>query len=268
MNSALARRFVLRRAFVGGMTCVLLSLGASAVHADIVYSASGNGNSGFGGVLGTGSLSIDNTTSGSLAFTFTKGAGNLSDAVVIYLQSGTAATFNDTSSFSDTADDLRKAISGFDGGNRSTLNFNGTNGLAANYAIAFNQGFGGLWQLQSGGPNSLAFVRSVNLSPTGSATSPTYSFSMNVSDIGLTANSGASFKFFATYLNPTNVFRSNEAFGGGFSGSNPGYTTVTMDNAQTVVTVPEPASHLLLVFGLAAPGYFSLRRRLRGRLAG
>lgn len=251
-----------RRTSLAAIAAVAIGMLAGSASAATIFNASGNGQSGFGGVLGTGQIAIDNDATGALNFTFTKGTGgNLNDAVVIYLASGTAQGFSSTANFSGTADGLRRAISGYDGSTRSTLNFSG---MSPNYAIAFDQNFGGLWQLAEGGSNSLPFSRSVGLTPTGTATSATYSFSLNVSDIGLTANSGQSFRFFATYLNPSNVFRSNEAFGDGFGASNPGApSSVTMTNSLAVVTVPEPAMAPLVVFGLVVPAVVSYRRMKR-----
>src|SRR5437879_3883968 len=72
-----------------------------------------------------------------------------------------------------------------------------------------NENFGGLWQLANGGANSLNFVSSVNLNPTGNNNSATYTFSFNVSQLGLTPNTGAMFALFGTYISNTG-FRSDE----------------------------------------------------------
>src|SRR5438128_9043627 len=83
---------------------------------------SGNGNSGFGGPIGLGSLTLtDNGT--TVSGTINKGPNGFNDALVLYVDS-TPGGFADTSGFADGADGLRKAISGFDGGaNRSSLTF-------------------------------------------------------------------------------------------------------------------------------------------------
>src|SRR5438046_1661717 len=154
---------------------------------------SGNGNSGFGGPIGLGSLSLtdDGTT---VSGTLNKGPNGFNDVLVIYINSITGG-FSDTSGFADGADGLRKAMSGFDGGgNRSVLTM--PSGFTADYALALgpsSANFGWLWPLANGGANSLNFVSSVNLTPTGNANSPTYTFSFSVSQIGLTPNSGQSF---------------------------------------------------------------------------
>src|SRR5439155_23439259 len=135
----------------------------------------GNGATGFGGPIGLGSLTLtDNGT--TVSGTVNKGPNGFNDVLVIYIDS-IAGGFSDTSGFADGADGLRKAISGFDGGgNRSLLTFSG---MLPDYAIALgpaSDGFGGLWQLANGGANSLNFVSSVNLNPTGVNNSPSYTF--------------------------------------------------------------------------------------------
>src|SRR5882762_10352862 len=93
---------------------------------------SGNGNSGFGGPVGLGSLTLtDNGT--TVSGTLNKGPNGLNDVLVLYIDS-VGGGFSDSSGFADSADGLRKAISGFDGGgNRSVLTFNG---MLPDYAIA------------------------------------------------------------------------------------------------------------------------------------
>src|SRR5438552_15491937 len=85
---------------------------------------SGNGNSGFGGPIGLGSLTLtDNGT--NVSGTVNKGPNGFNDVLVIYLDS-VGGGFSDTSGFADANDGLRKAISGFDGGTqRSLMTFSG-----------------------------------------------------------------------------------------------------------------------------------------------
>src|SRR5258705_9573929 len=116
---------------------------------------SGNGNSGFGGPVGLGSLTL--TDNGTTVFgQVNKGPNGFNDALVLYVDS-LSGGFIDTSGFGDGADGLRKAISGFDGGaNRSALTF--SPGFSPDYAIALgpaSDSFGGLWQLSNGAANSL-----------------------------------------------------------------------------------------------------------------
>ena len=212
---------------------------------------SGNGNTGFGGTIGNGSLSLtdDGTT---VSGTVTKGAaGAFDNALVLYVDS-VPSGFTNTSGFNDGGDGLRRAISGFDGGaNRSVLTM--TAGFGADYAIALgpapSESFGGLWQLSNGGGNnSLGFISSVNLNPTGDASSPSYTFSFDVSQIGLSPNSGQSIRLLGTYISNTG-FRSDEALAGDVSGTQ-GYNPFTGTADPSYTIVPEPSTGLL--FGLVA----------------
>jgi hypothetical protein len=235
-----------------------LALAASLFTLAMTVSAatySGNGNSGFGGPIGLGSLTLtDNGT--TVSGTVNKGPNGLNDVLVIYIDS-LGGGFADTSGFADGADGLRKAISGFDGGaNRSLLTFNG---MAPDYAIALgpsSDNFGGLWQLQNGGANSLNFVNSVNLNPTGNNNSPTYTFSFNVSQIGITPNTGATFRLLGTYT-ANSGFRSDEATAGNDVGAQ-GWNPFIQTALATYTIVPEPASVVLMGLGIAG---FLVRRR-------
>jgi len=187
-------------------------------------SFNGNGNNGFGDVLGNGDFIIndDGTT---VTITFTKGVGEFNNALVIYIDSESGG-FNTTSNFTDTGDELRKAISGTDGTNRSTVFFPA--GFEANHAIVAKptlpSEFGGLWSLVNNGSHS--FITSVNLTPADNNSSSTYTMSFNFSDINTTSGS-TSFKLVATYLNQDNAFRSDEAIGDGIASGNPGQNPVT-----------------------------------------
>jgi hypothetical protein len=183
------------------------------------------------------------TTGGSLG-------GN---AFVLYLQTA-AGGFSSTSGFNDNGDQLRSAISGYNGpGQQSILNF--SPGFAPNYAIALQPNspinFGGLWQLANGGANSQNFITSVNLSPTGSDAQGTYNFSFNLSSIGLTPNSGQSFELFGLQVSTTG-YSSPEALGGTLTGANGWGNTQTETSFSTyVTTVPEPSTMMLGAAGLA-----------------
>ncbi len=174
----------------------ILTLAISASVNAAVYP--GNGNTGFGGTIGQGSLTLndDGTT---ISGTFTRGTANFNDVLVLYIDTGTGSGILGTANFTDSGDGLRKAISGFDGGaNRSTLAFPAS--FQGGYAIALGPSsdhFGGLWQIVEGGSHN--FIRSVNLSPTVN-NSATYTFSFLVTDIGLATSSGATIKFLGTYI--------------------------------------------------------------------
>jgi hypothetical protein len=242
-------------------TNVKLSLGTFVICLTVSAGAatySGNGNSGFGGPIGLGSLTLtDNGT--TVSGVVNKGPNGFNDVLVLYIDS-TAGGFGDTSGFADGADGLRRSISGFDGGaNRSILTMPG--GFFADYAIALgpaSDNFGGLWQLANGGANSLNFVSSVNLNPTGNNNSPTYTFSFNVSQIGLIPGSGQTFSLLGTYT-ANSGFRSDEAMAGndvGTQGWNPFLGTASV----TYTIVPEPSTLSLLALGFVGAGLLRRRR--------
>jgi hypothetical protein len=186
-------------------------------------------NNGFGNVIGSASqLHIDSDGSGNLNLGLEAGAAVvLPNAMVIYLDTDNGATgFTTTSGFTDAGDGCRRAISGYDGGNRSTLNF--APGFAANYAICLDSSFAGLWELTNSG--SHPFVTSLNRSNSGTE----YEMNFTLANLGL--NAGDSFRYVATYLNHDNAFRSNEFHGVAiFAGGNPGYATVNLTANSFIV---------------------------------
>jgi len=162
----------------------------------------GNGNTGFGGFFGDCVIDIDfqDSSTTETYFTIYPGSGAFNDKVVIYIDSDESGNFNDTYGFTDNADALRVAISGFDGTNRAGLNF--PPGFEADYAIALDTGFAGLWSLSNGGSHT--FLQGLNLSTDGTD----YYFDLTNTNIG----DPSSFKFIATYISGT-AYRSNEAIG-------------------------------------------------------
>ena len=260
----------MKKTLIAAVASIALISGAFA---QVTNAFSGNGNTGFGGVVGNSSLQIVSLADGTLNFTWTRGSSDFNDALVVYIDS-TSGGFADTLSFNDQGDALRSAISGASGGStgadansRSIVTFN--TGFTANYAFAANTGFGGLWTLASGGNNSLVFNTATGFAPTGSATAATYSWSFNVSSIGLTANSGESFKFVGTYLNAGNSFRANEAIGFNIAGGNPGnggigsYPNTIASSEATFQTIPEPSTYALIAMSAVALGGYVVRRRRR-----
>lgn len=195
----------------------------------------GNTKTGFGGPVGTGSLTVSDNGE-TVTFKLNKGTNPLNDAVVIYIDSKTGG-FNTTSGFLDIADGLRKAISGFNGGTeRSTLTFPAS--FAADYAVAFDAGFGGVWALQ-GGSTEHTYLTSANLPAGTTVNSTTFTLTVNKATIGLTSGF-IGFKFFATYIAPS-AYRSDEAIGDPMTGFIQGY------NSQTLVAFNTYTSSILPV---------------------
>jgi len=97
--------------------------------------------------------------------------------------------------------------------------------------------FGGVWQLANGGANSLPYVDSLNLTPTGTDAQGTYTFSFTLADIGLTA--GQSFELFGMQVSDTG-YSSPEALGGTLTGSSGWGGTQTEVGYETYTTTPVP----------------------------
>ncbi len=203
----------------------------------------GNGNTSFGGDIGNGTLTLtDNGT--NLNGTLILGNGNhMYNTLVIYIDTGAGGGFSDTSTFNDQNDALRIGISGVqDGQGRSVMTF--TNGFAPQYAIAIgpNTGsFGGLWQLASGNNNSLIFKQSANLNPNSGNTGP-FTFSIQATNLGLTAGSQTTFKIFGTYISGSG-YRSAEAVAGNDSGSAGWHPFTQTAFANYTFGAPAPVSH-------------------------
>jgi hypothetical protein len=250
--------------FAASGTAVQAQLVTNATPGVGTYANSVTGSgSNFGNVLGGGSFSLTQT-GGAISLSFTKGAGSFNDAVVIYFDpdGGSPAGFADTGGFTDGADGLRRAISGFDGGgSRSTLFF--APGFNATHAIAFKpfgagNGYAGLWSLNNGASHGGGGT--LNMTP-DTSNQPTYTMGFNMSDLGLTP--GQSFNFVATYIAESG-FRSSELLGTASGpANNPGYTNLALSgndyNRFVSAAVPEPATLGLLALPLM--GVFSLRRR-------
>ena len=167
----------------------------------------GNGNTGFGGTIGNGILTLmDDGTNINGHLTF---GNSFNDTLVLYVDTGASGGFSTTTNFADTGDGTRKAISGYNGGSqRSVLAF--TNGFTPKFALGISSGFGGLWSLANGGANSLPFVTSLGYN-NGSG-----NFSIPATSLGLTNGQAATIKIFGTYISGT-AYRSTEAVCGNVS---------------------------------------------------
>ena len=187
-------------------------------------------NNGFGDVIGANSgLYIDSSLAGGLNVGLRGGGGGLNDIGVIYIDS-IPGGFADTTTFFDTADNHRMAISGDNGSSTADLTF--APGFLADFAIAFDQDFAGIWQLSSGGSHT--FINPANINPTGNPGANMWEMDLNLSDIGL--NPGGSFSYVATYINPVVMFRSDEFHGvASFIGGNPGMAPVFLNSGDSNV---------------------------------
>jgi Secretion system C-terminal sorting domain len=221
----------------------LLGVGAYAQTSNY----NGNGNTGFGGAIGTSSLSIaDDGT--NITFTLTRGTGNFNDAFTIYIDSKAGGSSN-TAAYTDQGDYLRRSISGVTGSGRSLLNFpTSPTAFLPDYAIAMTPvgggtNFGGLWDLST--PSNFGFIASVNFTITpsaGGASATTYAFTCTKSQLGITGAS-INFNFVGTYGNPDGVggyFRSNEAYGAGLASFTQGVNTATFTNSLTYPIIVTP----------------------------
>jgi hypothetical protein len=239
---------------------VAMGLGiCTAVHANSQNYA-GNGATGFGGPVGNGSVSLSDDGT-NLTATFNPSGGFTGNDLVVYIDS-VAGGFADNSTFFDNNDGGRTAVSGNNTGNPSASLVSFPAGFGADYALEFeNNVFTGLFQLASGGGNSLGFV--TGATPTSGGP---YTVTFPLSDIGVSA--GGTFFFDGTLIS-TSAYRSNETIGSsitvpdnggdapnaGFNGS----TTFTAEDAYTTSAVPEPTS-----LGLLGLGALALLRRRRG----
>lgn len=248
---------------------VVIVMAALTAHAQTFIGSgtyNGNGGAGFGGTVGNGALTLSysgGTVSGSFAPSGTFG-GN---ALVLYLGTG-APGITDTSTLTDTQDGGRTAISGLNNtSGRTTATF--APGFTPSYAISLEPGvFGGLFNLST--PANFGFVNSVNLA--GSGTGP-FTFSFQVSDLGLSPTASNNIDFVGTLISTT-AFRSNETIGTsvtvpGTAGDAPnaGFTgtqTFSTFNRLTTIApavVPEANTVALALLALPVLGAVAARRR-------
>ena len=191
-------------------TALLSLLLAPALTLTAQSTYQGNGNTGFGGPVGEGSLQIsdDGTTA---TFVFTKGTNaDLNDALVLYVDSRPGGV-SSTAGLTDADDNGRRATSGTDGLTRSTVNFPA--GFGADFAIVVEAAFVGLFEIVDGGMHN--FVASGNLGGGngGATTDATFTFDFDFAELGVPAGAPNAFAFVGTYLNAGNVFRADEAIG-------------------------------------------------------
>ena len=256
------------RTLFGDGVAVALFLGLSCSASAQVGNANynGNGAAGFGGPIGDSTLNLSyDTATGVVSGSLTTGVNFSGNALVLYLDT-VSGGINNTSTLADAADGGRTAISGLNGDGRTQVNF--APGFGADFAISLEPGvFGGLFNLST--PSNFGFVGSVGLA--GGGTGP-FTFSFNVSQVGLSSASPATFSFVGSLISTT-AYRSNETIGtsvtvpgtpgdtpnAGFTGSQ---TFANSNTFTTFVAAPEPGSFALAGLALV-PGAIVLRRRTK-----
>lgn len=267
------RTSLLASALAAATLCVPL-----AAHAQTTYA--GNGATGFGGLLGNGSFTVNSTqtsaTDGTITFTFNPSGGFTGNSVIVYIDSKTGGIAN-TSNLTDVGDDGRRGISGEqpgtpggpDNGNASRTLVNFASGFGADYGISFeNTSFNGVFSLPMD-TSALTYItgQGPNQGPGGADI-----VTVNYSQLGLLP--GQSLRFVATLIDGTSAYRSNETVGtstttvGDFGGTvNAGFTgTQTFSTSNLFTTAgpapaPEPSGTLALLVGALALGGLALARR-------
>lgn len=168
----------------------------------------GNGNTGFGGVIGNSTLTITDDGT-NINFSLDAGAA-LTDVLVLYIDTGITGRNMIDANVEDNADGGRRAISnGDDQGNGSVVTFPA--GFEAAFAITVEPTFSGLFQIPASGTvgdNGLSFINANNLVDNGNNN---YTFTTTYASLGLSPN--GSFNFVGVYLNGSNAFTSDEGYG-------------------------------------------------------
>jgi hypothetical protein len=223
----------------------------------------GNGETGFGGAVGTGSLSLTNDST-NLYFAFTRGSGTFDSALVFYFDTDPGgATQLLTSGDRGTPFGGERAVRNEFGSGITAF----PSGFSANYAHALRANdFSSVYSI-SGSNTNPAFVSNVSVTGFTSTTSATYTWSIPLSTLGLA--DGDTFTFVTTYLYPYDgggsdaSNRSNEQFGANdFGSSNPGFGDVTFTTALSYTLVPEPSTWLAAALTIGAIAYTALSRRI------
>jgi len=185
-------------------------------------------HSGFGDVIGdTSRLLVDSGECGQIVFGFDLGPADWNDAIVVYLDVGPGG-FSNLVSLTDQGDGLRKAISGASGTDEAPLDF--SNGFTADYAIALDKDFGGVWRLTADGSFPYLDGALTTLAP-WTAGAGTVEVGLDMSQVGLSP--GDRFGYLATYISET-AYRSNELHGVDADEvtGNPGVASVTLGDGQ------------------------------------
>jgi hypothetical protein len=223
----------------------------------------GNGATGFGGPVGTGTLTVTDDGAGNIDFSLTAGVPFTGNDLVLYLDTQPGGVANNAT-FTDNGDGGRTAISGANNGNPSRSLVNFAPGFLADKAISLEPGiFAGLFDLSN--PSNFGFIASGNLAGAGAGP---FTFSYSRAQLGLGPTDPFSFE--GTLISTT-AFRSNETIGASTTipdvgaGDNAGFNGSTTFSAANTFAVPAPVPASLWgglgLIGLIAAG--GIARRLR-----
>ncbi len=203
-----------------------------------VATYAGNGNSGFGGPVGKGSLDISTDGTTNVTFTLHRGTGDMNDALVIYLDSKKGG-FPNTKRFTDSTGELQRAISGYSGdntGNRAIFNF--SDSLRPDYALAFqpkNGSAGGALVVELQKLTDYTNTSTPELSNNNVTNAADYSVTVPLTSIGIDLGAGdkLEFHFMGTYISNTG-YRSDEAIGDPMTGFVQGWNEYISTTAPLV----------------------------------
>ena len=230
--------------------------GSAATHAALYL---GNGATGFGGPIGTGSLQITDDGT-NLSFTLTRGSAALNDTFVIYFDSalGGATALPNSGEIGSPFVGRRAVVNEFG----SDLTFG--SGFSSDFAFALKvagSASNHLFTTPSGvNANSAVFITTAAVSNFGNASAASYNWTIPLASLDLTP--GEVLNFHTTYLNPNDggggdaSFRSNEALVNIVAAGNPGFAGVTLSSPLTYTVTPEPGVAIL-----GSLGFMLLLRR-------
>jgi hypothetical protein len=233
MKKSLAIAAIAAVSLVGANADAALLLSQTDAATPVSYANGGGG--GFGGTLGSGSISFD-AVGPNLTISLTPGAA-LNDIVVIHLDTKPGG-FTDAG-MSDTADGGRRAVT-----NPSGLSGDITYPLRPDYALAIG-GFGSvLFELTGGSLNFLSFNAGTTIT-------------FPLASIGITSIPSV-IDWFAYYTSESG-FMSNETLPltSYNSGGNLGFNATAEIENYNQFRIPEPAT----LGVLAGAGLIALRRR-------
>lgn len=181
----------------------------------------GNGNTGFGDIIGNSSLEISEDGD-DITFSWNGNSLDGANAFVIYIDSKTGG-LTDLSGVNDTGnggDATRRAVSA----PNSNIFF--PPGFEVNYAISATGDNINVFEVLEGDANfSMGFIANFSRTQGGDS----FNITLTRGQLGIGSSDPIEFKIIGTVLNQSNSFRSNEAFGDfeGDDGSNVGENPVT-----------------------------------------